>query len=603
MRLRDKLIFTTGIILAVVLLTAAGTRLDYINSQRVEMKLISNEPLENAPPSLAFATVAMGAFRGLVVDVLWMRAERLKEEGQFFDARQLAEWITVLQPRFAEVWEFQAWNMAYNISVAIPATEPDQRWQWVKNGYELLRDRGIPMNPKSILLYRELGRIFQHKIGSDSDDDHRYYKLQLALSMEPLLGPADNAWFEALAKAPAEWRQAANDPNISPFIAAIKAADKTFDDESQFIGNYLSLRQNRSRFEPAAFEVIDRFRGTKALTDFDVFAKAWQLRHVWKLDPEMMLELNKTYGPVDLEDPNKHYPLDWRHPDTHAIYWAVKGLRVAGNKKVKIEGRREEYPVSEENTDRIVSQSLQNLFMYGKIFIYDIQDNQVTRLGQAGVETGVGTAKEIFLRPDLRMFDSYEKAVTKIISKYVDPNDIDFQDSHETQKRNMLSNALYAFYQAGHKRKAQEIYDRLRKEYNRPEFSNPSVDVYVRQRLREDIKDISAVRADQMITTMLREAYFRYALRDDDESYGIEKLAEEIHDAYNKYFWDDPRKQLPDFNVMRYTAISDFFSDDLYPLVMRKNLLARIRIERPELAKRFSQIEKQFQQESQRSQQ
>ncbi|MBE3144398.1 MAG: hypothetical protein IMZ61_10810, partial [Planctomycetes bacterium] len=154
MRLRDKLIIVVCVVLAVGLLTVAGSRLDFINSQRVEMKLISNEPLQNAPPSLAFATVAMGAFRGLVVDVLWMRADKLKEQGQYFDARQLAEWITVLQPRFAQVWAFQAWNMAYNISVAIPAEQPDQRWQWVKNGYELLRDKGIPLNPKSISLYR-----------------------------------------------------------------------------------------------------------------------------------------------------------------------------------------------------------------------------------------------------------------------------------------------------------------------------------------------------------------------------------------------------------------------------------------------------------------
>ena len=100
MRLRDKLIIVVCVVLAVVLLTAAGSRLDFINSQRVEMKLISNEPLQNAPPSLAFATVAMGAFRGLVVDILWMRADKLKEQGQYFDAKQLAEWITVLQPRF-----------------------------------------------------------------------------------------------------------------------------------------------------------------------------------------------------------------------------------------------------------------------------------------------------------------------------------------------------------------------------------------------------------------------------------------------------------------------------------------------------------------------
>ena len=80
---------------------AAAGRLDSIRQTREEMGLVSvkSELGENAPPSLAFATVAMGAFRGLVVDILWMRADRLKDEGHFFDAKQLAEWITILQPR------------------------------------------------------------------------------------------------------------------------------------------------------------------------------------------------------------------------------------------------------------------------------------------------------------------------------------------------------------------------------------------------------------------------------------------------------------------------------------------------------------------------
>ncbi|MHC4739242.1 MAG: hypothetical protein ACYS9Y_10100, partial [Planctomycetota bacterium] len=72
MRLRDTIIRFICIILAIGLLIIAGMQLDYINSQRQQMKLISNEPLENAPPSLAFATVAMDAFRGLVVDILWL---------------------------------------------------------------------------------------------------------------------------------------------------------------------------------------------------------------------------------------------------------------------------------------------------------------------------------------------------------------------------------------------------------------------------------------------------------------------------------------------------------------------------------------------------
>jgi hypothetical protein len=204
-------------ILGVILLITAGTQLDYINIDRQEMKLTSNRPLENAPPSLALATVAMGSFRGLIVDVLWMRADKLKEKGQFFDARQLAEWITILQPRFAAVWEFQAWNMAYNISVAIPATQTEERWMWVKNGFELLRDQAIPLNPKSIRLYHQLAWIFQHKIGGISDDAHKYYKLQLAAAMEPLLrsedsqlNSEDECYFEALTNAPQEWRQIKN---------------------------------------------------------------------------------------------------------------------------------------------------------------------------------------------------------------------------------------------------------------------------------------------------------------------------------------------------------------------------------------------------------
>jgi hypothetical protein len=601
MPLRDKLIIVVCVVLAISLLTVAGSRLDFINSQRVEMKLISNEPLKNAPPSLAFATVAMGAFRGLVVDVLWMRADKLKEQGQYFDARQLAEWITVLQPRFAQVWAFQAWNMAYNISVAIPAEQPDQRWQWVKNGYELLRDKGIPLNPRSIGLYRELGRIFQHKIGSNSDDAHKYYKLQLALSMEPLLGPADNAWFESLAKAPAEWSQVADDANIAPFIAALKAADKNFEDDSRFVGNYLSLRQNPNRFAPAAFNVIDKFRGTAVLRNFDVFAKAWQLRNVWKLDPVLMLELNRTYGPTDFNDPNIHYPLEWRHPDVHAVYWSVKGLRMASKKDVVKMGRKE-FPIDEINTDRIVASSLQNLFRYGKIFIYDANEYPSSLQG-TGQAAAAGPTKDIFLRADFRMFDSYNNAVTEIIRKYSDPNDTS-DDSHMVQHRNMLTSALTMFYQAGHRAKAQKIYDYTRQLYpHRTEFSDPAVESYIIQQLRKDLKTITITKAMDTIMPMLREAYFRYAMRDDDASYAIEKMAEDIYNVYTKEYGDEARLRLPDMRIMKYNAFMDFFSDEGYPLAMRQSLIARIKIEQPKLAEQFSQIEEQLIREAQRQQQ
>jgi hypothetical protein len=578
MRLRDTIIWSVCIVLAASLLITAGMQLDYINAQRKQMNLIANEPLENAPPSLAFATVAMGAFRGLLVDILWLRADKLKDEGEFFDAKQIAEWITTLQPRFASVWEFQAWNMAYNISVAIPATQPEERWRWVKNGYELLRDKGIPLNPKSISLYFELARIFQHKIGFVSDDAHKYYKLQLAMAMEPLLDTADNQYFKALAEAPTDLGQIIKDPNVAPLITALKSADKTFDNDDDFVNNYLSLRQNPARFNPDAFKVIDNFRGTEAIRKFDIFAKAYHLRNTWKLDPVLMQQLNKTYGPADFNDPNIHLPLDWRHPDTHAIYWATKGLQIAGKK---------EYSAAEIDTDRIVNQSLQDLFRNGKIFFYDVpvETSSDSQTPQTKME------KEIFLRPDLRMFEPYNKAALAVIEKYgyLEEARTGSLQSLKEGHRNMLLNAIFSFYQAGHIQQAQKIYDQMRTLYPQDEFKVPLV-IFVRNRLRKELENTTLDNAKELVVMMLRESYFRYAVHDDDEAFGRENLAKEAYDHYQSPKVDENRIDLPDFALLRYLALMDFLNDPQYPPNMRLALYNRIKLERPELAE---QLEKQ----------
>jgi hypothetical protein len=592
MRMRDIIICLLCIVLAIVLFIAAGVQLDPINRQRQDMGLMINTP-KDIPPSLAFATIATGAFRGLVVDALWMRADKLKDEGQFFDARQLAEWITILQPRFASVWEFQAWNMAYNISVAIPATQPDQRWRWVRNGYELLRDEAISKYKlKNITIYRELARIFQHKIGGVSDDAHKYYKLQLALSMEPLLasednqlGPDDNRYFDALAKAPVSWQEIISDPNVASLVKALKSADSTFSNDDEFVSHYLSLRQNSSGFKPEAGRAIDDFRGSDALKKFDIFAKAYQLRKVWKLDPVLMRDLNKTYGPIDFTDPNTHLPLDWRHPDTHAIYWGVMGLQMAAqNESRKLD-------IAETNTDRIVGHSLQNLFRYGKMFIRDMKLDIPVKGSQ---EKKTQIFKEVFLRPDLRMFDPYNKSVLAILEKYKDDRGtyVSLQNGH----RNMLKNAVFSFYQSGHKKKAQQIYNELRKLYDYPEFKVPLIE-FAHNRFLEELKNIGINDAKEQVVMLLRESYFLYAIRDDDTAAGRENMAKEIHDYYQRKYLDENRIDLPDFSFLQYSALMDFLDDTGYVPNLRLSLLSRIEIERPDLAKKLQpwkqEIEKQ----------
>ena len=136
----------------------------------------------------------------MISNLLWIRANDLQEDDKYFEAAQLADWITDLEPHFAQVWVFQAWNMAYNISVKFKENAPgdySDRWRWVQRGIELLRDRGLRYNPDDVLIYRELAWFFQHKMGENLDDANMYYKQQWAEAMTPFFG-ANGTNFENL---------------------------------------------------------------------------------------------------------------------------------------------------------------------------------------------------------------------------------------------------------------------------------------------------------------------------------------------------------------------------------------------------------------------
>jgi hypothetical protein len=173
---------------AIVLLTAVSFLQRELNRQRADPKLGLTRvtPLENAPPVLAFTTVALGGFRGLIANALWIRANDLQLDDKYFEMVQLADWITKLQPTLVQVWLVQSWNMAYNISVKF--SDYADRWRWVQRGIELLRDDGLRYNPTEALLYRELAWFFQHKMGQNLDDAHLFYKAAWAEEMTDLFG-------------------------------------------------------------------------------------------------------------------------------------------------------------------------------------------------------------------------------------------------------------------------------------------------------------------------------------------------------------------------------------------------------------------------------
>jgi hypothetical protein len=168
---------------AVLALIAAGG---------INRRLFAQQPqhgagieLQESTPLVTFVTVVLGGFRGVIADVLWLRATYLQDEGRFFELAQLSDWITQLEPHSAEIWGFHAWNMAYNISVLMG--DEEERWRWVMHGLSLLRDRGVPANPREAMLYAELAWIYQQKIGGVQDSAHVFYKRRWASEMAELL--------------------------------------------------------------------------------------------------------------------------------------------------------------------------------------------------------------------------------------------------------------------------------------------------------------------------------------------------------------------------------------------------------------------------------
>lgn len=192
--------------LALAALAITGALNIRLLHQREREHLTQAPPTQNMPPAAAFITVALGGFRGILADILWMRAGALQEEGRYFELVQLSDWISKLQPRSPPIWAYHAWNMAYNLSVSM--STPAERWRWVYNGIVLLRDEGLSFNPGSARLHQELAWLFLHKLGTDDDSAAPYYREQWAAEVAAGRAPLDPETVASIEHhlAPLDWQ-------------------------------------------------------------------------------------------------------------------------------------------------------------------------------------------------------------------------------------------------------------------------------------------------------------------------------------------------------------------------------------------------------------
>ena len=124
------------------------------------------------PTSEAMRLATLG-LKNVAVTLLWDRANHYKKVEDWTNLSAVLEQMTKLQPNFYSVWDFQAHNLSYNISVEFD--DYHDRYAWVMKGIEFLR-QGISYNLREPRLLGRMGWFIGQKIGK-ADEKKQYRRL------------------------------------------------------------------------------------------------------------------------------------------------------------------------------------------------------------------------------------------------------------------------------------------------------------------------------------------------------------------------------------------------------------------------------------------
>ncbi len=138
-------------------------------------------------------TVMLGSLRTIPVNYFWVQATRLHDRREHIELHGVIRGILRFQPTDIEAYDFQIWNMAYNIQYDAPSVV--EGWHWVKDAIALAED-GIARNrnhPEVWRLYRRLGWVYMHRSATVRDPRTDYFKAQVIAEKgeHPILVAAD----------------------------------------------------------------------------------------------------------------------------------------------------------------------------------------------------------------------------------------------------------------------------------------------------------------------------------------------------------------------------------------------------------------------------
>ncbi len=482
---------------------------------RLSSILPEETTLKKLPPELVFTTVFLGGFRGILVNFLWLRAQKLQDDGKYFELVQLSDWIGLLQPDLPAIWKFNAWNLAYNISAQFPAGE--ERWNWIYQGIKLLRDKGLKYTPNSAEIYKELSWIQYHKISETLDEFNAYYKKMWAKMMKDVFG--DITLKEMVANS--SYETLLEDKNIEKIISSFK--DKQID----IVKDWRKIsKDNFSELPENLKEITEK----SSFRKLEAYLRGKTLREEFKMDPEFMLELEAKY-----------FPLNWKSSAAHSLYWIEKGKRNTSD-------------MVDIDYHRMVYFSLGHLWKWGNVDIKKIGGEEV-----------------LILAPDFNVVPVLNSYYEDTIQKLEEKMTRGVKSAHS----NFLSEVVVMAYTMNNLPIAQKYFIYLRDKYP-GETANLSFSDYVSSTFTERLDEASIPQITGILFGIMYQSYWALATGEDERYAGLQSLANSVYTRMAAKI-SRFQKLFPTFDALQKSSLES--SLPLMPEAIASSLRKRLGIE------------------------
>jgi len=258
-------------------------------------------------------------------------------------------------------------------------------------------------------------------------------------------------------------------------------------------------------------------------TDADATNRVLLLKDKLKMDPQIVLDVDQKYG-----------PLDWRMPETYAIYWAHVGLMRANEHPDRI--KKEEVMTLR----RSIYQCMQTAFQRGRL---------IPNYFVGAFEYG----------PNLEI-------IPKVSATYEEQmaEQPDMRDGIGTGHRNFLREAVYALYLNGREGEAAKWFKYLGDNYpNKPIITgkpdslprNVTLDEFAFAKLEELIGEPGQKDMKIVLEGLITQSYLSLITDQEDRAAGFMNLARKAHVRYQEQVAMRPTIKMPPFAVIQQEVL------------------------------------------------